>query len=170
MEDSTLFNNEIPQSQSKQQQGQRQHQEQPYSNTGNILNGFDVEFLEEAFNVDRETAEKLQGQRDQRGHIVNVERELRIIRPLQTKQEQEQEHVDVKEDVEVDGAPVSISQTSACSFEAKGKHQQPHPHDFINPQASQILNLNGFKFTSNSTSTRREANFTGMRSSHRTAH
>ncbi|KAJ9543528.1 hypothetical protein OSB04_023235 [Centaurea solstitialis] len=54
----------------QQQQGQsqqrHQYQDQPFRNSGNIFNGFDVEFLQEAFNVDRETAEKLQGQRDQR--------------------------------------------------------------------------------------------------------
>ncbi|KAI3520040.1 hypothetical protein L1887_09261 [Cichorium endivia] len=71
-----------PQSQSRQQQGQTQ-QEQPYSNI---------------FNVDRETAEKLQGQTDQRGHIINVEQLSGHRKPDKSKNKNNN-RVDVEVDI-----------------------------------------------------------------------
>ncbi|KAI3787823.1 hypothetical protein L2E82_00278 [Cichorium intybus] len=140
-----------PQSQSRQQQGQRQprrqqqgqtHQEQPYANAGNIFNGFDVEFLEEAFNVDRETAERLQGQRDQRGHIVNVEQELRIIRPSHTEQEQEQGRRQGRRE----GGWSNGFEETICSLKLRENIDNPTHADFANPEAGRISNLNSFKF------------------------
>ncbi|KAI3668021.1 hypothetical protein L6452_43093 [Arctium lappa] len=131
-----------PQAQSQQQQPGRQqqqpgrHQEQPYGNAGNIFNGFDVEFLVEAFNVDRETAEKLQGQRDQRGHIVRVQQELQIIRPPQSRQEEEREQR---------GRDNGFEET-ICSLKLKENIDNPSHVDFVNPQAGRISNLNNDKF------------------------
>ncbi|CAH1417787.1 unnamed protein product [Lactuca virosa] len=138
-----------PQGQSEQQQGQRQprrqqgqsQQEQPYRNAGNIFNGFDVEFLAEAFNVDRETAEKLQGQRDQRGHIVNVEQDLQIIRPPQTRQQQEREQQGGRQGGRSNGFEETI-----CSLKLSENIDNPTHADFVNPQAGRISNLNSFKF------------------------
>ncbi|KAJ9543531.1 hypothetical protein OSB04_023238 [Centaurea solstitialis] len=125
----------------QQQQGQwqpmrQQQQGQSYQNAGNIFNGFDVEFLQEAFNVDRETAEKLQGQRDQRGHIVRVQQGLQIIRPPQSRQEQEQEQR---------GYGNGVDET-ICSLKLKENIDNPSHVDFTNPQAGRISNLNNFKF------------------------
>ncbi|KAJ9543532.1 hypothetical protein OSB04_023239 [Centaurea solstitialis] len=130
-----------PQAQSQQQQGQwqpmrQQQQGQSHRNAGNIFNGFDVEFLQEAFNVDRETAEKLQGQRDQRGHIVRVQQGLQIIRPPQSRQEQEQEQR---------GYGNGVDET-ICSLKLKENIDNPSHIDFANPQAGRISNLNNFKF------------------------
>ncbi|KAJ9543530.1 hypothetical protein OSB04_023237 [Centaurea solstitialis] len=130
-----------PQAQSQQQQGQwqpmrQQQQGQSHRNAGNIFNGFDVEFLQEAFNVDRETAEKLQGQRDQRGHIVRVQQGLQIIRPPQSRQEQEQEQR---------GYGNGVDET-ICSLKLKENIDNPSHVDFANPQAGRISNLNNFKF------------------------
>lgn len=123
------------QQQPSQQPG-RQQEEQPYRNAGNIFNGFDVEFIAEAFNVDRETAEKLQGQRDQRGHIVKVEQELQIIRPPQSRQEEQQEQR---------GHGNGFEET-ICSLKLKENIDNPSHVDFTNPQAGRISNLNNYKF------------------------
>ncbi|KAJ9543381.1 hypothetical protein OSB04_023088 [Centaurea solstitialis] len=131
-----------PQAQSQQQQGQwqpmRQQQQhvRSHRNAGNIFNGFDVEFLQEAFNVDRETAEKLQGQRDQRGHIVRVQQGLQIIRPPQSRQEQEQEQR---------GYGNGVDET-ICSLKLKENIDNPLHIDFVNEQAGRISHLNNYKF------------------------
>uniref|UniRef100_A0A251TKK8 Putative rmlC-like jelly roll fold protein n=1 Tax=Helianthus annuus TaxID=4232 RepID=A0A251TKK8_HELAN len=58
-----------PRQQSPQRQRQRQRQRQGQGqNAGNIFNGFTPELIAQSFNVDQETAQKLQGQNDQRGH------------------------------------------------------------------------------------------------------
>ncbi|KAL4588059.1 hypothetical protein LXL04_000937 [Taraxacum kok-saghyz] len=147
-----------PQAQSQQQQGQRQPRrqqgrEQPYLNAGNIFNGFDAEFLVEAFNVERETIEKLQGQRDQRGHIVNVEQGLQIIRPPQSRQEQEQEQHQGGRQSERQGRRQGGRgqgsngfEETICSMKLRENIDNPTHANFVNPQAGRIANLNSFKF------------------------
>ncbi|EYU17920.1 hypothetical protein MIMGU_mgv1a006934mg [Erythranthe guttata] len=54
---------------------QRQHE------LGNVFRGFDVQTLAEVFGVDEETARKLQGENDERGHLIIVERGLQVITP-----------------------------------------------------------------------------------------
>ncbi|KAK4408147.1 Structural maintenance of chromosomes protein 1 [Sesamum angolense] len=43
---------------------------------GNVFRGFDVQLLREVFGVDEQTARSLQGENDQRGHIITVARGL----------------------------------------------------------------------------------------------
>nr|XP_027071515.1 LOW QUALITY PROTEIN: 12S seed storage globulin 1-like [Coffea arabica] len=69
-------------------QSQEQQQGQQVQWGKNIFRGFDVKTLSEAFNVDKETARKLQSEDDQRGHIVEVDQGLHVLRPP-TTQEQE---------------------------------------------------------------------------------
>ncbi|XP_031377794.1 11S globulin-like isoform X2 [Punica granatum] len=78
-----------------QVQGQRgrhsqQQQQQPFARPGgrgggsacdNIFCGFDAELLAEAFNVDMETARRLQNENDNRNNIVRVEGRLQVVRP-----------------------------------------------------------------------------------------
>lgn len=47
--------------------------------------------LAEALNIDPETARKLQGENDNRGNIVRVERKLDFISPLRSREERERE-------------------------------------------------------------------------------
>ncbi|MFS7979645.1 putative rmlC-like cupin domain superfamily, rmlC-like jelly roll protein [Helianthus anomalus] len=56
-------------------------------NAANIFNGFTPELIVQSFNVDQETPQKLQGQNDQRGHIVNVGEDLQIVCPPQEQQQ-----------------------------------------------------------------------------------
>ncbi|KAA8548814.1 hypothetical protein F0562_000498 [Nyssa sinensis] len=55
-------------------------------------NGFDEQILAEAFNVDAETVRKLQGQNDDRGRIVRVERGLDLVVPEREEEEEERRH------------------------------------------------------------------------------
>ncbi|KAM7526715.1 hypothetical protein LguiA_016617 [Lonicera macranthoides] len=55
----------------------------------NIFQGFDEEVLAESFGVDTQTARKLQGQDDNRGNIVRVQKELQFLRPSRSEEEQE---------------------------------------------------------------------------------
>ncbi|GJU54166.1 11S globulin seed storage protein G3-like protein [Tanacetum coccineum] len=122
----------------QQEQGQGRRQSQPHRQTGNIFNGFDVEFIAEAFNVDTQTAEKLQGQNDQRGHIVNVGQNLQIIRPQQQHQQRQSKRGG--------GYGSNGLEETICSMKLKENIENPSHADFVNPQAGQISNLNSFKF------------------------
>ncbi|GJT75318.1 11S globulin seed storage protein G3-like protein [Tanacetum coccineum] len=129
----------------QQEQGQGRRQSQPHRDTGNIFNGFDVEFIAEAFNVDTQTAEKLQGQNDQRGHIVNVGQNLQIIRPQQSQQ-QHQKGQPQRQSKRGGGYGSNGLEETICSMKLKENIENPSHADFVNPQAGQISNLNSFKF------------------------
>ncbi|XP_071721058.1 11S globulin seed storage protein G3-like [Rutidosis leptorrhynchoides] len=148
-----------PGSQSQQQQGGRRQQQQDRSrrdpghrgqsqsqhSTGNIFNGFDTEILAEAFNVDQETAQKLQGQQDQRGHIVNVGQDLQIVRPRQQRGPQQQQQRGPQRSRRGEG-PFNGLEETICSMKLKENIDNPSHQDFVNPQAGRIANLNSFKF------------------------
>ncbi|KAI3742673.1 hypothetical protein L1987_60365 [Smallanthus sonchifolius] len=151
-----------PQAQSQQQQGrpriqqgrpriQGRGQGRHFQNSGNIFDGFNTEYIAEAFNVDRETAEKLQGQRDQRGHIVNVQQGLQIIRPQQSRRgssgrfdprQERQQHQGRRGS----GGWSNGFEETFCSLKLKENIENPSHADFVNPQAGKIANLNSFKF------------------------
>nr|GEW86289.1 11S globulin seed storage protein G3-like [Tanacetum cinerariifolium] len=128
------------------EQGQGRRQSQPHRETGNIFNGFDVEFIAEAFNVDTQIADKLQGQNDQRGHIVNVGQNVQIIRPQQSQQQQQQQRQPQRQSKRGGGHGLNGLEETICSVKLKENIENPSHADFVNPQAGQISNLNSFKF------------------------
>lgn len=149
-----------PQAQSQQQEGERSRtqeqrpsrgQKQPYWNTGNIFNGFDVEILAEVFNVDRQTAESLQGQRDQRGHIVDVGQDLKIISPQQQQQTRPQQRPRPEQQGGRgsgrggSGSSNGLEET-ICSMKLKENIDNPTHADFVNPQSGRLTSLNNLKF------------------------
>nr|A0A1L6K371.1 RecName: Full=11S globulin; AltName: Full=11S legumin; AltName: Allergen=Jug n 4; Contains: RecName: Full=11S globulin acidic chain; Contains: RecName: Full=11S globulin basic chain; Flags: Precursor [Juglans nigra]APR62629.1 legumin [Juglans nigra] len=79
----------------RQQQHQQRHGEPGQQQRGsgnNVFSGFDADFLADAFNVDTETARRLQSENDHRRSIVRVEgRQLQVIRPRWSREEQERE-------------------------------------------------------------------------------
>ncbi|KAJ0700705.1 putative 11-S seed storage protein, plant [Helianthus annuus] len=144
-----------PRQQSPQRQRQRQRQGQG-QNAGNIFNGFTPELIAQSFNVDQETAQKLQGQNDQRGHIVNVGQDLQIVRPPQDRrsprQQQEQRRSPRQQQEQQQGRrgpgggwSNGVEET-ICSMKFKVNIDNPSQADFVNPQAGSIANLNSFKF------------------------
>ncbi|PSR98819.1 11S globulin delta chain like [Actinidia chinensis var. chinensis] len=56
----------------------------------NVLQGFDPEILAEAFDVNIETARRLQSENDKRGFIVRVERGFEVVRPGRVEEEEEE--------------------------------------------------------------------------------
>lgn len=48
-------------------------------------------FIEEAFNVDSETAKRIQGQNDNRNNIIKVKGSLDLVSPLRSSQERQRE-------------------------------------------------------------------------------
>ena len=90
-----------------------------------IFRGFDVKTLSEAFNVDKETARKLQSEDDQRGHIVEVDQGLHVLRPP-TTQEQE-----VGQGQGYNGLEETI-----CTARLREIIDNPSRTDIYNPQAT----------------------------------
>ncbi|XP_071687703.1 11S globulin seed storage protein 1-like [Rutidosis leptorrhynchoides] len=106
--------------------------------SNNIFQGFDVEIIAEAFNVDRETAEMLRCEEDQRGHIVMVERGLQVVSPT-SREGQQQEGRSGR------GAANGFEET-ICSMKLRENIDEPSKADIYNPQAGRCTNLNSFKF------------------------
>ncbi|KAL7582962.1 11S globulin seed storage protein Jug r 4 [Lactuca sativa] len=115
----------------RSQKGQSQEE-----GSGNIFRGFDLEMLAEVFNVDQETAEKLQSPDDTRGHIVKVERGLQVIRPPMKSEQQEQRGR---------GGAANGFEETICSAKMTHNIDDPSRADFYNPQAGWCNNLNSFK-------------------------
>ncbi|KAI8574401.1 hypothetical protein RHMOL_Rhmol01G0350600 [Rhododendron molle] len=129
-----------------QQQGQGQQQQQrefhhregrEEHNFGNVFGGFDTEVLAEAFGVDRETARKLQGQDDNRGHIIRVEGDLQVLRPPRSREEQEQQ--ERGSEYRANGLEETF-----CSARLHENINDPSRADIFNPRAGRLTTVNGF--------------------------
>ncbi|GMP55989.1 hypothetical protein CsSME_00020625 [Camellia sinensis var. sinensis] len=68
-----LAGNPQRQQQSLSRQEPRRGQQE---DAGNVFDGIDEDTLAEVFKIDRETARNLQGRDDQRGNIVQAERDI----------------------------------------------------------------------------------------------
>ncbi|XP_071905739.1 11S globulin-like [Coffea arabica] len=112
-----------PEGQSQEQQQGQQGWEVQWGK--NIFRGFDVKTLSEAFNVNKETARKLQSEDDQRGHIVEVDQGLHVLRPP-TTQEQE-----VGQGQGYNGLEETI-----CTARLREIIDNPSRTDIYNPQAT----------------------------------
>ncbi|KAF7153184.1 hypothetical protein RHSIM_Rhsim01G0263100 [Rhododendron simsii] len=138
-----LAGNPQQQGQGQQQQQQRErfrHREQRQErNFGNVFSGFDTEVLAEAFGVDRETARKLQGQDDNRGHIIRVEGDLQVLRPSRSREEQEEEERGREYGRRANGLEETI-----CSARLVENINDPSRADFFNPRAGRLTTLNNF--------------------------
>ncbi|KAL3517703.1 hypothetical protein ACH5RR_020292 [Cinchona calisaya] len=125
--------------QQQQQQGQQGQQgEQQWQYWGNIFRGFEVETLSDAFNVNQETAKKLQCEDDQRGHIIKVDEGLKVLRPPITQgQQQEQEY----------GGQQGYNglEETICTARVRLNIDNPSRADFYNPQAGRFTTINSYK-------------------------
>ncbi|KAF7120146.1 hypothetical protein RHSIM_Rhsim13G0035100 [Rhododendron simsii] len=115
--------------------GSRRGQEQ--HNAGNVFSGFDAEVLAESFGVGRETARKLQGQDDQRGHIVRVESGLQVLRPSSSQEEQEEQERGGRYQ-----AANGLEET-VCSARLIENINDPSRADIYNPRAGRLTSVNG---------------------------
>ncbi|XP_023743392.1 11S globulin seed storage protein Jug r 4 [Lactuca sativa] len=157
--DSTNFANQLdqnhrrfflagnPQQEQKQQQGRqqsprgtRQQGQSLEAGSNNIFQGFDVDVLAEAFNVDRETAEMLRCEDDRRGHIVRVERGLKVVSPSMSREEQWQGQQGGRGRGQDNGFEETI-----CSMKVRANIDDYTQADVYNPQAGHCNHLNSFK-------------------------
>ncbi|XP_024981846.1 legumin A-like [Cynara cardunculus var. scolymus] len=122
----------------QQQQGRSwgrpsQKWQSPEESSADIFRGFDLQILSDAFNVDHETAQKLQSPGDNRGHIVTVQKGLQVIKPPVSRQEQERGNANGFEE-------------TICSAKLTSNIDDPSRADFYNPQAGRCTQLNSYKF------------------------
>ncbi|KAJ9564966.1 hypothetical protein OSB04_000932 [Centaurea solstitialis] len=108
----------------------RKTQQQQQEGSANIFHGFDLEILSQAFNVDPQTAQKLQSPGDNRGHIIMVERGLQVIKPPVSFEQQE------------DLGNANGFEETICSAKLLANIDNPSHVDFYNPQAGRRTHLN----------------------------
>ncbi|MCE3216575.1 hypothetical protein HAX54_006938 [Datura stramonium] len=122
------------------QQGSRSLGREQFQ-SGNVFSGFEVELLAEAFGVDRETARKLQGQEDQRGHIVNIEQGLRVVRPPFSQEQEEREE---RQEQGQYGPRMNGIEETICSAKVRQNIDNPARADIYNPHAGRFTTVNSF--------------------------
>ena len=98
-----------------------------------MFKGMSVESLAEAFDVDEETARKLQSENDERGMIVIVGKGLQVIKPPLRERERE------TESREYNGIDETI-----CSTKNKVNVDSPSRAAIYNPQAGRFSTVNRF--------------------------
>lgn len=128
--------------QGERQQGQQEGARREQFQSGNVFSGFEQELLAEAFGVDRETARKLQGQEDQRGHIVNIDQGLRVVRPPLSQEQEERE--ERQEQGQCGGPSMNGIEETICSARLRQNIDNPARADVYNPQAGRFTTVNSF--------------------------
>ncbi|KAL3726963.1 hypothetical protein ACJRO7_031809 [Eucalyptus globulus] len=158
----------------QQQQGRRRGQQQQQQESfGNIFSGFDDDILSDSFNVENELARRLKGEDDQRGHIVEVRDELRILSPRYERGEQGEressEHEREREreqrerererereqrrrrqrgrgsyDNATDAASPNGLEETLCTLRLRENIDNPERADIYNPRGGRITTLNSF--------------------------
>ncbi|KAL7151580.1 hypothetical protein ABFS83_04G041100 [Erythranthe nasuta] len=106
---------------------------------GNIFRGFDVETLAEVFGVDEETARKLQGHNDERGHLILVQRGLQVIRPPLRGEEYGRR----EEEGYYGGRDNGIEET-ICSAKIRENLDKASRADIYNPRAGRFSTVNSY--------------------------
>lgn len=128
--------------QGEQQQGQqggaRSFQKEQFQ-SGNVFRGFELELLAEAFGVSTETARKLQGEEDQRGHIVNIDQGLRVVRPPFSQEQEEREE---RQEQGQYGPRANGIEETICSAKLRQNIDNPARADVYNPQAGRFTTVN----------------------------
>ncbi|KAJ4821022.1 Glutelin type-B 5 [Rhynchospora pubera] len=117
--------------------------------TGNILTGFDTQFLAEALGVNQELVRRLQSQNDERGEIVHVPQGLQLLRPLrsqeQLQQQQEEEFQGERYPGEWRGNYTNGLDENFCTMRIRENINDPSRADIYNPRSGRITILNNQK-------------------------
>ncbi|CAI0558963.1 unnamed protein product [Linum tenue] len=117
-------------SQSQSRRGGSGGQEQ---RSGNIFQGFDEQFLAEAFNVDTDLARRMKNENDNRGVIVRVEDRLQFLTPEFSEEERSEYQR---------GRPANGVEETFCSARLKQNINDPSRADVYNPRAGRITSVN----------------------------
>ncbi|KAI4368407.1 hypothetical protein MLD38_016966 [Melastoma candidum] len=129
-------------SQQRQQQQPAGGQQESF---GNLLSGFGANILADSFNVDPGLAQRLRGEVDNRGHIVEVRDELQIVAPhYEGGEEMEREWERERETEGRRGWSNGLEET-ICTLRLRENIDDPKRADFYNPRGGRIATLNSFK-------------------------
>ncbi|KAL5711882.1 hypothetical protein ACHQM5_014111 [Ranunculus cassubicifolius] len=135
-----LAGNPQRQEQSMGQESRESRERQQEHSSNNIFSGFDDQMLAEVFGVNTETARKLRGENDRRGHIIQVQNELQILIPRRSREQQEfqgQGQISLDNGVE----------ESLCNIKLRTNMDKPSRADVYNPRAGRINRVNGRKLS-----------------------
>nr|AIO11048.1 11S globulin [Murraya paniculata] len=112
---------------------------------GNIFSGFDERLLAEAFNVNPDVIKRLQSPQMQRGIIVRVEEELRVLSPQRGGEQEEEfqgKETMASRKLSVQGDN-GIEET-LCTMKLKQNINDPSAADVYNPRAGRVTTVNRF--------------------------
>ncbi|KQK07831.1 hypothetical protein BRADI_2g37860v3 [Brachypodium distachyon] len=123
----------------------------------NILNGFNVQLLSQAFGIREQTTRRIQSLNRERGEIIRVELGLQFLKPVDTQQQrQQQQSFQPIQHPKGQSGPYRIGQTSGgshngleenfCSLEPRLNIEDPSRVDTYNPHSGSITHLNGQNF------------------------
>ncbi|EXC31959.1 Legumin A [Morus notabilis] len=135
---------------SQERRREEQQQEQG-SHVNNVFSGFSVEFIQEAFNVDAETARRIQSQNDKRGSIIRVKDRLQLVRPGRSREEQEHEmRQEEQRQTEREharrqgGSRHNGVEETFCTMRLRENIGDPSRADVYSPQAGRVSNVNSY--------------------------
>ncbi|KAL5561896.1 hypothetical protein UlMin_031643 [Ulmus minor] len=118
------------------------------SEGNNVFSGFDDNFLQEAFQVNAETARKIQNRDDNRGAIIRVEGKLDFVGPPRSQQERqgeerrEEEQQREREHSRRQGDN-GIEETF-CTMRLRENIGDPSRADIYSPQAGRLTTANRY--------------------------
>ncbi|PON62629.1 11-S seed storage protein [Parasponia andersonii] len=149
---------EFPQSRIQQGQGRRSEERQRRREEekeqqglpNNIFSGFSVRYIQEAFNVDSETARRIQNQNDFRGSIIRVKDRLDLVRPPRSRQEQEHEmrrqesRQAEREHSRRQSSRDNGLEETVCTMRLRENIGDPARADVFSPQAGRLSTVNGY--------------------------
>ncbi|EPS62256.1 hypothetical protein M569_12535, partial [Genlisea aurea] len=112
---------------------------------GNVFRGFDAQWLSEIFQVDEETARKLQGEDENRGHIITVERSLQVLSPPHRGEEERYRRGERRQYGGRGGSSWGNGlEETVCSARVKENIDRPSRADVYNPEAGRYSTVNCF--------------------------
>jgi hypothetical protein len=120
--------------------------------SGNILSGFDTQFLAEALGVNQELVKRLQSLNDERGEIVHVRQGLQLLRPSWSQEQQQQQQQQQQQEFygESYAGESSSNYTNGldenfCTMRIRENINDPSRADIYNPRSGRITKLNNQK-------------------------
>ncbi|KAF9666037.1 hypothetical protein SADUNF_Sadunf16G0187200 [Salix dunnii] len=131
---------ELQSQRSSNQRGQREGesrrgQQERYSN---LFGGFDERLLAEAFNVDTKLVRRMKNENDNRGIIIQVQHELQVVSPQESREEEERE----REHQRRQGGGSNGLEETFCTAKLKHNINNPEDADVFNPQAGRLTTVN----------------------------
>nr|ABK80755.1 11S globulin precursor isoform 3B [Ficus pumila var. awkeotsang] len=136
--------------QGSQQERRREEQQQQEQGSyiNNVFSGFNLQFIQEAFKVDTETARRIQSQKDRRGSIIRVKEKLDFVRPSTSREEQEhemrqEEQRQTERQFAREQGHNGLEETF-CTMSLRENIGDPSRADVFSPQAGRLSSVNSY--------------------------